>query len=275
MVKRQTGSLEPLPDADRISSIGTVRAVASEPHLRVDHMTPDDSEDAPPAHRRAGSLGRKRAITNVWNGGALDRKTGERDTTPPIGFRYRIVEKVGAGGMSEIYVEAIIMEMLQKDPAARQISMGQVIFQLRTVMDMYDFPGARIRGSTTGERPAITKKRAPIHRPMVDQCPFPMFQLDSKARIVYANDSFCHFVQLPMQKLRGRSVDETRLALVYPSIKTDALSCAKNQHAEPLQRAFSFELKSGRRSTMLCWLKAQLDKAGKVERVNGYIHPIE
>jgi len=496
LTKRPTGSLEPLPDADRISSVGTVRAVASEPQLRVDHMMPKGGEEAPPVRQRAGPLGRKRAITNVWNGGALDRQTDERDKAPTIGFRYRIVEKVGAGGMSEIYkvrhihmdkefalkvidakpglvtrarqlflreaktasqldhpnivqiidfgvdeehgsfivmeylkgetlyarlgrvgrlkvhqalqialqvaealhhmhgvgiihcdvkaenvfmyrttadtrqrmqlkmidfglsrprtqhvkladvevggtpqymspelingespqpsmdiyalgnllyevltgavpfsgtleeiieqqlhsqpvtpsqrmeeplesrVEEIIMEMLQKDPADRQSSMGQVIFQLRTVMAMYDFPGARIRGTTTGERPAISKTGARVHQPMVENCPFPMFQLDSSARIVYANDSFCHFVQLPMQKLRGLSVDETRLAVVYPSIETDALSCAKNQPAEPLQRAFSFELKNGKKSSMLCWLTAQVDRAGDVERVNGYIHPI-
>ena len=89
----------------------------------------------------------------------------------------------------------------------------------------------------------------------------------------YANDSFCHLVGLPLQKLRGRSVEETRLAVVYPSIQTDALSCVRKKRPEPLQRTFSFELKSGRKSSMLCWLRAQQDKTGRVERVNGYIHP--
>jgi len=493
---RQTGPLEPIPDADRISSIGTVQAVPSESELQVEHLRPDADDDALPVRRRSGPLGRKRAITNVWDGGALDRSIESRDTSPPIGYRYRIVEKLGAGGMSEIYkvrhihmdkefalkvidaapalvsrvrqlflreaktaslldhpnivqiidfgvdeeygsflvteylkgetlharlgqvgrmkvhqalqialqvaealhhmhgvgiihcdvkaenvflcrtpadarqrlkikmidfglsrprtqhvklaavevggtpqymspelingespqpsmdiyalgnllyemltgavpfsgtldeiieqqlearpvapsqrmeeplesrVEAVIMEMLQKAPADRQPSMGQVIFQLRTVMAMYDFPGASTRGATTGERPAIAKKRAPVYETLVDQSPFPMFQLDCKARIVYANESFCHLVQLPLQQLRGRNVDETRLAVVYPSVQTDALSCVKNQREEPLQRAFSFELKSGEKSSMLCWLRAQLHKDGHVERVNGYIHPI-
>ncbi len=497
--RRRTGSLEPLPDADRISSIGTVKALDAEPEPPEDPrppVDPVDSEDALPVRPRSGPIGRKRAITNVWNGGALERDNGKREATPPIGYRYRIVEKLGAGGMSEIYkvrhihmdkefalkvidakptlvsrarqlflreaktasqldhpnivqiidfgvdeeygsfivmeylkgetlyerlgqvgrlkvpqamqivlqvaealhhmhgvdiihcdvkaenvflcrapldarqrlqvkmidfglsrprtqhvkladvevggtpqymapelingespqpsmdiyalgilfyemltgsvpfvgtledviaqqlhaepvspsermdeplesrVQAVILEMLRKSPAERQRSMGQVIFQLRTVMAMYDFPGARARGNTTGDRPAVVTKRTALHQPMVEQCPFPMFQLDKKARIVYANDSFCHFVQLPMEQLRGRGVDETRLAVVYPSIQTDALSCVKKGHDEPLQRTFSFELKSGRKTSMLCWLKTQLDKRGRTERVNGYIHPI-
>ncbi len=175
----------------------------------------------------------------------------------------------------ESRVEAIIMEMLQKKPADRQPSMGQVIFQLRTVMAMYDFPGARRRNNTTGERPALSKKKAPVHQPMVDQCPFPMFQVNTKGRITYANDSFCHFVNEDLPKLRGRSVDETRLSVVYPSVENDVLSCVRKKQFEPLQLTFSFELKDGRKNTMLCWLKAQLDKNGRVERVNGYIHPVD
>ena len=200
-------------------------------------------------------------------GGTLEEIIEQQLSAEPVSPSQRMEEPL------ESRVEAVILEMLQKDPKDRQRSMGQVIFQLRTVMAMYDFPGARTRGATTGDRPAVVKRRTPVYETMVDQSPFPMFQLDSKARIVYANDSFCHLVQLPLQQLRGRSVDETRLAVVYPSVQTDALSCVKQKRPEPLQRAFSFELKSGRETSMLCWLQAQLDKKGRVERVNGYIHP--
>ncbi len=512
---RRTAPLDPIPDGDRISSVGTVQAVDSGlestgpqtspvlPSAAPGDLPPPSNPDwlvgeEPPRGRLAGPLGRRRAITDVWNGGALDRNRRADHANPPVGHRYRIVEKLGAGGMSEIYrvrhvhmdkefalkvidanptllprvrqlflreaktaslldhpnivqiidfgvddelgsfivmeylkgetlhsrlgrvgrmkvhqalqialqvaealhhmhgegiihcdvkaenvflcrtpaerrqrlhikmidfglsrprtqhvklaevevggtpqymapelingespqpsmdiyalgvllyemltgtvpfvgtmdeiihqqlhadpplpstrmkeplesrVEAVVMEMLRKAPAERQRSMGQVIFQLRTVMSMYDFPGARSHPTTTtAERPTVARRRPPMHQAMVDQSPFPMFQLDSQARIVYANESFCRFVHSPIEKIRGRGVQDTRLGMVYPSIHTDVIACVKRRGSQPIQRAFSFALRDGLTSSMLCWLKAQLDKRGRVVRVNGYIHPVD
>ncbi|MFH2008096.1 MAG: protein kinase [bacterium] len=171
----------------------------------------------------------------------------------------------------ESRVEAVILEALQKNPKERQRSMGQVIFQLRTVMEMYNFPGARKRG-TTGDKPLIAKRSDPIYQPLVDQSPFPMFQLDTQARIVYANEAFCYFVRTPLEHLRGRVIEDTRIAIVYPSIQTDADRLIRKPSSGPLQRAFSFELKDGTKSSMLCWLVPQLNDKELVTRLHGYIH---
>jgi serine/threonine protein kinase len=171
----------------------------------------------------------------------------------------------------ESRVEAVVLEALRKDPAKRQPSMGQVIFQLRTLMQMYDLRGARLRHPTPSEQAAVVPPQRASHQ-LVQGCPFPLFQLDPEGRIVFVNKAFCRFVRGTATELLGQRIGDTRLGVVYPSIQTEAESCGRRSDRIPTRRTFGFELEGGQRVSLMCWLRPETDDQDRVVRVNGYIH---
>lgn len=169
-------------------------------------------------------------------------------------------------------LEAFVMRTLQKDPIRRHESMGRVIFELRTLMEMLNLrDGHRIR--TRPDRSSSEPGQA-HYRGFFDQSPFPMFQLDRKARIITANRSFRHFVGINKREMVGRLIDTTRLAHVYPNIVDDLNAALKRRRKKPIQRILSFTQPDGQRIPMMSWLIPELDNTGRIIRFYGYVHPL-
>jgi len=169
-------------------------------------------------------------------------------------------------------LEAFIMKCLSKEPRRRPDSMGQVIFELRTLLEMRN-----LRGGHKG-RSVVTRAPEPESagfRRFFDRCPCPLFQLDAQAQLVQANRAFRQFVGLDKAEAIGRPVDQTRLAYVYPAITTDVLAAVKRGRRTPLQRVLSFEQSAGKLVSMMCWLTPEQDGQGQVVRFDGCIHPLQ
>ncbi|MFH2005780.1 MAG: protein kinase [bacterium] len=169
-------------------------------------------------------------------------------------------------------VEAFIMKALAKDPTQRSESMGQVIFELRTLMEMLDFRDGRTSRGKPGPRAADPPLAH--FRGFFDRSPCPMFQLDPQARIITANRAFRHFVGVSKREMVGRLIDTTRLAYVYPNVVADIADLVGSKHRTPVQRILSFTQPDGKRIPMMCWLTADVDD-GQVARIYGLVHPLE
>lgn len=170
-------------------------------------------------------------------------------------------------------LEGFVMRTLHKDPIARHESMGRVIFELRTLMEMLDLPtGHRPRSRSDAGPP---EPGQPYFQGVFDQCPFPMFQLDRTGRIVTANQAFLHFVSLRKREMIGRLIDTTRLAYVYPDIAQDLKAAIQRRRRSPIQRVLSFSQPDGKRIPMMSWITPEADDAGRVIRFYGYVHPLQ
>lgn len=170
-------------------------------------------------------------------------------------------------------LEAFVMRTLHKDPIARHESMGRVIFELRTLLEMLDLPG----GLRTRGRPDYRPQESgqPHFQGCFDQCPFPIFQLDRTGRIVTANQAFLHFVSIQKREMIGRLIDTTRLAYVYPNIAQDLKIAIQRRRRSPIQRVLSFSQPDGKRIPMMSWLTPEADDTGRIVRFYGYIHPLQ
>ncbi len=169
-------------------------------------------------------------------------------------------------------MEGFIMRALDKDPIGRHESMGQVIFELRTLMEMFNLRDGRPTRTKPG-RTTSTSGGA-HYRGFFHQCPFPMFQLDRKAQIIAANHAFRQFVGIKKREMKGRLIDSTRLAYVYPNIVTDLKAAVQRRHKKPIQRILSFTQPDGKRIPMMSWLTPEADESGRIIRFYGYVHPL-
>jgi len=169
-------------------------------------------------------------------------------------------------------LEAFIMRALSKDPIGRHESIGRVIFELRTLMEMLNLRD----GHPTRTRPdRSAKEPSQAHYPgFFHQSPFPMYQLDNKARIIAANSAFRQFVGIRKRDMMGRLIDATRLAYVYPNIVGDLNIALKNRRKKPIQRILSFTQPDGKRIPMMSWISPEADDAGRIIRFYGYVHPL-
>jgi len=117
----------------------------------------------------------------------------------------------------EARAEEIVQRALAKDPAARQPSMDAMVYELRTLRDMF------------GNRRAATAKAARVPRatpdwlePAYAQAPLPMAALDAEGRIDSGNAAFWKFLLGPDQAPRpGLQLDDTAFRKVCPTITHD------------------------------------------------------
>ncbi len=167
-------------------------------------------------------------------------------------------------------VEAFVMRALEKDPLRRHESMGRVIFELRTLMEMLNLR----EGHRTRARPERASQEPSHIRDFFHKSPLPMFLLDGKARIVTANRAFRHFVGMEKRDMSGMAIDSTRLAYVYPDIVRDLEAARRTRRRKPLQRILSFTQPDGKRIPMMSWLTPQRDDSGRVTRFLCYVHPL-
>lgn len=149
-------------------------------------------------------------------------------------------------------LEAFVLKAMAKEQRLRHNSMGQVIFELRTLLEMRNLRDGH-KGRTLVERATESPEGADFRR-FFARSPCPMFQLDTSARLLQANKAFRRFVGVKKREAIGRLVDSTRLSYVYPSIVADVKAAVARRRKTPLQRVLSFEQAEGKRIPMMCWL---------------------
>jgi len=177
-------------------------------------------------------------------------------------------------------VDQLLLKALMKRPEDRQPSMGQVIFELRTVMDMLGIRSSRRRraavdrshGREAGEG-AKSEPRRDEAAMVFDHCPCPLFRIDTEPKILVANEAFCQFLGIPtVGEAVGMPLDETRLGHLYPTLRMEVLDAAMNKVA--LQRMLSFEKEGVRAVQVMLWLVPELDEAAGQTTFAGIITPI-
>jgi serine/threonine-protein kinase len=170
-------------------------------------------------------------------------------------------------------VEALILKALEKDPADRQPSMGQVVYELRTLMDMLGIRQARRRAPVERATPP-TGADALLDQPRLvfEHCPCPLFRVDTEPRVLAANPALCHFLGLSLDQLVGRPLAETRLGLFYPGLRDEVLAAA--EQSAPLQRLITFQKDATRAVSVMLWMVPEVDTLTGVITFTGVIVPL-
>lgn len=109
----------------------------------------------------------------------------------------------------------------------------------------------------------------------VELCPTPLFQLDTEARIEWANEPFAEFARKDAADLAGERIDTTRLGVIYPSLYSDICACMAEDQPPTLRQTLRYQNQDGRDLARGCWLVPELDDAGRVTRLYGYLLPVE
>jgi PAS domain-containing protein len=168
-------------------------------------------------------------------------------------------------------LEAIILKALEKDPARRQPSMGQLLYELRTVADMLGLASGRAGG---GRRATGVARELLAPRPHCNLCPFPTVRVDPELRIVSANAAFLAFVNLAGESLLGTRIDRTRLQGIYPGLAEDLQTVFRS--GKMVQRALRFQPASREALSVLVTLvpDAGPDAAGAPRLACGVVIPL-
>jgi len=177
-------------------------------------------------------------------------------------------------------VDQLILKALQKRPEDRQPSMGQVIFELRTVMDMLGIQSTRRRRAAVGraslkevgEVSKLDQRRAEAAM-VFDHCPCPLFRIDTEPKILVANEAFCQFLGIAgVEEAVGMALDQTRLGRLYPNLRMEVLDAAVKKIS--LQRMLSFDKAGMRAVQVMLWLVPEFDEAAGEITFAGMIAPL-
>ncbi len=170
------------------------------------------------------------------------------------------------------YVDQLILKALAKEPADRQPSMGQMIFEIRTVMEMLGFRSRR--GRSEKKRPSMQEEADIEARLSVfENCPCPLFRIDTEPKILVANQAFHSFVAGKKgENLVGKPLDTTRLGQFYPNLRMDVLAAALDK--APIQRVFTFRKDETRMVSVMVWLVPEVDESTGSTTFLGMIVPL-
>ncbi len=170
-------------------------------------------------------------------------------------------------------LEQLVLRLLEKDPTKRPATMGRVAYHFRTLAEMLGaLPTAQ--GPTTKDQARLQLAYDKL-RAMVDNCPCPMFRLDSRAKIQEANRAFCEFIRLPQREVVGQSVGLTRLCYIYPEIDVEVMNAADSRAPSPIVRIVSFPGGSKGQVTVKILLVPEPTPTGRIAHFSGIIHPVD
>ncbi len=171
-------------------------------------------------------------------------------------------------------LEALIMKTLQRRPDARPSSMAQVVFELRTVMDMLQVrTPRRARGGDPQSLPRVPTAHAPQQAIACDGCPLPVFRTDAEATLTSVNPAFARLLRESADSLPGTRLGSTRLGNVYSQIDQDLRdTCAAGT---PQQRLVTFGGRGGQQTTLLLWLVPQPSEGDQSAGLWGMVVPLQ
>jgi PAS domain-containing protein len=123
-------------------------------------------------------------------------------------------------------------------------------------------------------RPGATHGFGAAHRQFVELCPFPLFQLDTAGRVLWANAPCCELLGVALRDLFGKPLADTRLGVIYPLLREDLSACVRERNAPALKRVLDFEDREGRAVLRVCWIVPERNAFGQAVRLFGYLQPI-
>lgn len=164
-------------------------------------------------------------------------------------------------------VEALIVRALAADPARRHAQMAEVVFELRTVMDMLDI-------SHTSSRLGYTRvnRKAPRRSSSGMDVPYPAFKLGLDGRLIAASSEFLRLVDVERDEMLSHTLGSTRLGNVAPEIDGE-ISRAMDERA-PLQWTLTFEAEGDSTVSLMVWIVPSLDRSRNVKCFAGVIVPL-
>lgn len=165
-------------------------------------------------------------------------------------------------------VDELILKALEKKPEDRQTSMGQFVYELRTLMNMLGYKQKRVVQKTIERAPNPEQDEG---RSVFENSPCPQFRVDQQMNIVVGNAAFCSFLGKPPAELMGKPLDQTKFRHVYPTLRTDFLECllAKTdlQHHITIKKAKKAD------AQLLLWLVQEVDQSSDTITFSGIIVP--
>jgi hypothetical protein len=164
-------------------------------------------------------------------------------------------------------VEALIVRALAVDPDQRHAHMAEVIFELRTVMDMLDIPHASGRLGY-----ARTKGRARRRHSTRMDLPYPAFKLGLDGRLIAATSEFLRLVDVPRDEMLRHTLGSTRLGNVAPGINDEIRRAMSDR--EPLQWTLTFKADDDSTVSLMLWIVPALDSSRNVKCFGGVIVPL-
>ncbi len=172
------------------------------------------------------------------------------------------------------HLESLVMKTLDRQPDRRQTSMAQVVFEMRTVMDMLGV-GAPRRGRKidTSNQPRPPTATFPETSVACERCPVPVFFADGSATLTSANPACARFLKTEASELVGRTLSETRMGNVYPGIDEDV--AAASARGTPSQRLVTYQGRDDQSTTLLVWLVPQPATKSTSPAVWGMIVPLQ
>jgi tRNA A-37 threonylcarbamoyl transferase component Bud32 len=165
-------------------------------------------------------------------------------------------------------VDQLVVKALAKEPEQRQPTMGQLIYELRTLMDMLGFGRKRARRKAMEASPV---PRVDEGRLVFENSPCPQFRIDAELRIVVANQACAKFFGAAPEELVGRPLDATKICFVYPSLRMDVMT-AIDQRTD-LQQLLTIQKDPQRTAHLLFWLVQERDESTGDVTFSGLIIP--
>ncbi len=165
-------------------------------------------------------------------------------------------------------VEALLVRSLDADPARRHAQMADVVFELRTVMDMLDIPHTSGRLGYARSSQGRIRRRGSSRMDV----PYPAFKLGLDGRLIAASSEFLRLVDIPRGEMERHTLGSTRLGNVAPEVN-DEISRAL-QAREPLQWTLTFLAEDDCTVSLMLWIVPALDRNRSVKCFAGVIVPL-
>ncbi len=170
-------------------------------------------------------------------------------------------------------VEQLVQQLLEKDPAKRPQSAGQVVYHLRTIADMLGLSHAHARRRPTSTSPQKQTRALLELRAMVAHCPIPLFRVSADGILQTGNRAFFDFVRLEEQEAVGMPLEETRLRYIFPEVADRIVAAAATDSNVPVVRTARFE-RTDKPVSVKIMLMPEQDDHGDIHHFTGIIHSL-
>jgi len=164
-------------------------------------------------------------------------------------------------------VEALVLRALSADPAGRHAHMAEVVFELRTVMDMLEIVHTDGRLGY-----ARAMRRTPPRRSSRLDLPYPAFKIGLDGRLIAASSEFLRLVDVSCEEMFQHTLGSTRLGNVAPGIN-DEINRAMAER-QPLQWTLTYDTAKDGPVSLMLWIVPALDQNRNVECFAGVIVPL-
>ncbi len=170
-------------------------------------------------------------------------------------------------------VERLILKALSKSPEDRQGSMRELVYELRTLMDMLGLGrgrGNRRRKADQGLVRDVGRDVSP-EQLVFEATETPLFLVDAEGVILTANQAMARFMRVPARSLRGTSLVESRLTEFYPELEADLRDCIQTQKRS--RRLVTIPRDPEPDAQIIVWLSPVKQGEDEVSGVSGLVVP--